>query len=153
MKLGEALINRADAQKRLPQIRERLARSATVQQDEQPPEKPEALLQELEQTLDTLKTLIQQINKTNSFTTLSTGQTLADALAERDAIALKRTILSEFLKAAATIQPRFMRSEIKFYSTVDVEKMQKQVDDLAKQYRELDSQIQAANWLTELLED
>lgn len=152
MKLGEALINRADAQKRLPQIRERLSRSAKVQKGDNPPEKPETLLEELDRTLNTYKTLVQQINKTNSLTTLSTGQTISDALAERDAIALKRTILSEFIKAASTIQPRFTRSEIKFYSTIEVKKMQKQVDDLAKQYRELDSQIQAANWATELIE-
>ncbi len=153
MKLGEALINRADAQKRLQQLRERLSRSAKVQKGEKPPEDPELLLQELDRTLNTLKTLIQQINKTNSLATLSNGQTLSDALAERDSIALKRTILSEFTKAASTIQPRFTRSEIKFYSTVGIKKMQKQVDDLAKQYRELDSQIQAANWATELVEN
>ncbi|MCP4419676.1 MAG: hypothetical protein GY805_23950 [Chloroflexi bacterium] len=153
MKLGEALINRADAQKRVPQIRERLSRSAKVQKGEKPPEKPETLLQELDRTLNTVKTLIQRINKTNLLTTLSTGQTISDALAERDAIAQKRTILSEFIITAASIQPRFTRSEIKFYSTVEIKKMQKQVDNLAKQYRELDSLIQAANWATELIEE
>ncbi len=152
MKLGEALINRADAQKRVPQIRERLSRSAKVQKGEKPPEEPETLLQELDRTLNTVKTLIQQINKTNSVTVLSHGQTISDTLAERDMIAQKRTILSEFIKAASTMQPRFTRSEIKFYSTVEIKKMQKQVDNLAKQYRELDSQIQAANWATELIE-
>ncbi len=153
MKLGEALINRADAQKRLEQLRERLLRSAKVQKGEKPPEEPEALLQELDRTLGTIKTLIQQINKTNSLTSLPNGQMLSDALAERDSIALKRTILSNFIKEASTIQPRFTRSEIKFYSTVDIEKMQTQIDELAKQYRELDSQIQATNWTTELVEN
>ena len=141
MKLGEALINRADAQKRLQQLRERLTLSAKVQKGENPPEDPQLLLQELDRMLNTQKTLIQQINKTNSLTKLRSGKILSDALAERDAIALKRTILSELTKAASDIRPRFTRSEIKFYSTVDIKNMQQQIDDLAKQYRELDSHI------------
>lgn len=152
MKIGEALINRADAQKRVQQLRERLTLNAKVQKGEKPAEDPDALLQELDRTLNRLKTLIQQINKTNSLTQLPNGQTLSDALAERDAIALKRTILTELTKAASTIQPRFTRSEIKFYSTVDIKNMQQQIDNLAKQYRELDSQIQAENWATSLVE-
>ena len=43
-----------------------------------------------------------------------------------------------------------MRTEIKIMSTVDVRKTQKAVDALAKELRELDNKIQAANWATEL---
>ena len=41
--------------------------------------------------------------------------------------------------------------EIKIYSTVPVAALQKQVDGLSKQLRELDVQIQSANWTTELI--
>ena len=37
MKLAEALIQRADCQKRIAQLRQRLTRSAKVQEGEQPP--------------------------------------------------------------------------------------------------------------------
>lgn len=40
MKLAEALANRADLQKRLEQMRGRLAGSALVQENEFPPENP-----------------------------------------------------------------------------------------------------------------
>jgi len=41
MKLAEALILRADSQKRIEQLRQRLVRSAKVQEGETPPEQPQ----------------------------------------------------------------------------------------------------------------
>lgn len=52
MKLAEALVLRADLQKRIAQLRERLRQSALVQEGEQPPENPEQLLIELDQVLN-----------------------------------------------------------------------------------------------------
>ncbi len=51
MKLAEALILRADAQKRIQQLRERLNRSAKTQEGELPPEDPQELLAELERVV------------------------------------------------------------------------------------------------------
>ena len=51
MKLAEALANRADLQKRLEQMRGRLAQSALVQENESPPEDPRELLAETERLL------------------------------------------------------------------------------------------------------
>ena len=48
MKLAEALILRADNQKRLEQVCQRLLRSAKVQEGDQPPEDPGALIEALE---------------------------------------------------------------------------------------------------------
>ena len=47
MKLAEALVLRADVQKRIRQMQSRLNQSALVQEGEQPPEDPQALLAEL----------------------------------------------------------------------------------------------------------
>ncbi len=49
MKLAEALILRADSQKRLAQLRDRLGRNALVQEGESPAEPPAGLLAEYEQ--------------------------------------------------------------------------------------------------------
>ena len=54
MKLAEALILRADCQKRLHEIKQRLIRSAKVQEGEEPPEQPQALLEELNNLIDLL---------------------------------------------------------------------------------------------------
>jgi uncharacterized FlaG/YvyC family protein len=151
MKLSEALILRADAQKRIAQLRQRLIRSAKVQEGEQPPENPQQLMAELETTLEELAALIKQINRTNSSTEFQAG-TLSDALAERDTLLLKYNAYSNLIESAAIRQERYSRSEVRFISTVDIAAIQRQVDDVSRMYRELDSQIQALNWQTELIE-
>ena len=150
MKLAEALILRADAQKRLEQLRARLTRSARVQEGEKPPEDPAELLQELDRTLQQLADLIKKINKTNAAVVFSDGRTLADLLADRDVLILRRSLLASVNEAATTRADRFTRSEVKYYSAVDVRALQQQIDDLARQHRELDTQIQEANWRIDL---
>ena len=58
MKLAEALILRADTQKRIAQLKERLLLNAKVQAGDQPAEKPESLLAELEEATCQLIALI-----------------------------------------------------------------------------------------------
>jgi hypothetical protein len=150
MKLAEALILRADSQERLAQLEQRILRNAKIQEGDRPAEDPQALLAELEQTSAELTQLIQRINRTNSATGFEAGLTLTDALAARDVLRLKNKIYRELAQQATVTQGRFTRSEIKFESAVDVAAIQKQADELAKEYRELDTKIQEANWLTEL---
>ena len=152
MKLAEALILRADAQRRIEQLRDRLQTSAKVQEGEQPPEKPQDLIEELDRVSATLLDLIKRINKTNSTVTFSEDVTLSDALAQRDVLMLMRRVYTSLAEAASVGQNRYSRSEIKYYSTVNVAEIQKRVDDLSKQHRELDARIQEANWNTELVE-
>jgi hypothetical protein len=151
MKLAEALILRADYQKRLAQLNQRLVNNARVQEGELPPEDPQQLLAELDSMVDQLRRLIQLINRTNSQTVFQ-EQRLSEALAERDMLMLKRNAYSHLVDAASLQQSRYSRSEIKFISTVDVAQLQRQVDDLSRRYRELDSQIQAMNWQVDLVE-
>lgn len=48
MKIAEALIERADIQKRIEQLRDRLSNNALVQEGEEPAEDPTSLLSELD---------------------------------------------------------------------------------------------------------
>lgn len=148
--MADALILRADAQKRFEQLKQRLQQNARVQEGDTPAEAPADLLAEIEQVAVELTRLIQQINRTNSGVLLAPGQTLADALAARDVLKLRIAVYRDLAQAASINQSRATRSEIKFRSTISVAEVQKQADQLAKAYRELDAQIQAANWLTEL---
>lgn len=152
MKLAEALILRADAQKRIQQLRERLARSARVQEGEEPAENPQELLDELGRALETFREMVQRINRTNSATAFDEGRTLTDALADRDTLSLEHSVLEGLIKGVAQPNFRYGRSEIKFVLTVNVAELQKRIDALARQYRELDSRIQAMNWNIDLLE-
>ena len=152
MKLAEALILRSDLQKRIEQLRVRLNNNAKVQENDKPSENPEELLNELDNNINQLKILIKQINRTNCVT-VSNGQTLADLIAERDTLTLKSNILRGFLNIAAQKVNLYSTTEIKIMSTVDVPALQKELDQLSKKIRETDTELQQANWLTELIED
>jgi len=152
MKLAEALIQRADAQKRLEQLRQRLNRSAKVQEDEQPPENPQDLLAEVDTVIADLTRLIRQINRTNAATPFDDTRTLTDILAERDMLMLRRSVLVTLI-SAATAQPRFGRMEIKEFPTINIADIQTQVDAISRQYRELDTAVQQLNWTIDLIEE
>ncbi len=152
MKLAEALILRADYQKRIEQLRSRLVNAAKVQEGETPPENPQSLLTELETLIDELTKLIQKINQTNSRTILADNLTISDALAQRDMLSLKRSIYNSLLESASYRQNRYSPTEIKFISTVNIAEVQEECDRMARDYRLLDTKIQEANWNTELLD-
>lgn len=152
MKLAEALILRADAQARIAQLRDRLAKNAKIQEGDQPVEEPRALLQDLERTLKELTTLIKRINRTNAQTRFDARRTLTDVLAERDTLALERSVMVDLVNAATVSVNRFTRSEVRYLVTFNVTEIQKRVDDLARQYREMDTRIQELNWLTDLVD-
>ena len=150
MKLAEALILRADCQKRIAQLKSRLLTNAKVQEGDKPAETPQELIVELGRVSDELLELIKRINRTNSATVFARG-TISDALAERDVLALQRGAYAELAQTAAISHGRFTRSEVKYVSTVNVAEIQKRADQLAKNYRDLDARIQEINWQTELI--
>ena len=86
MKLAEALILRADSQKRIAQLKSRLLTNAKVQEGDKPAETPQDLVTELGSVSNELLDLIKRINRTNSATVFARG-TISDALAERDVLA------------------------------------------------------------------
>ena len=136
MKLAEALILRSDLQKRIEQLRVRLNNNAKVQENDEPSENPEELLNELDNNINQLKILIKQINRTNCVT-VSNGQTLADLIAERDTLTLKSNILRGFLNIAGQKVNLYSTTEIKIMSTVDVPALQKELDLLSKKSEKL----------------
>lgn len=152
MKLAEALVLRADVQKRLAQLRARLQQSALVQEGEQPPENPADLLVELDQLLAQLNDLIARINRTNLEIRLADGATLTDALARRDILTQRYSIIDGLATAASNRVQRYGRAEIRMLSTVDVAALRRQLDEIARQRRELDTTIQAVNWNSDLVE-
>lgn len=150
MKLGEALAKRAELQSRLGQVRDRLRVSALIQEGDEPPEDPAPLLAELDQIAGELEQLISDINMTNATTRLPSGTTLTQALARRDVLGLKHSALKAVADATIQQQARYSRSEIRLVRTFDVADIRKRVDSLAREQRQLDVEIQAANWTVEL---
>ncbi len=92
-----------------------------------------------------------RINNTNSNTPFE-SITLAEAIAKRDCLRSKIRVYRKLHAAAAISQDRYSTKEIKYIRCVDVVKLQKIIDDLSKDYREIDTKMQGLNWTVDLLE-
>jgi hypothetical protein len=150
MKLAEALVLRADVQKRIEQLRNRLRLSVLIQEGETPPENPQELLAEAERVTNQLARLVARINRANLATALPDGSALTDALARRDALQTRYSLIETAADTASARIDRYGRSEIRKIATVDVGALRKQLEELVKERRELDTAIQATNWATEI---
>ena len=157
MKLAEALALRADAARRVEQLRARVVASARFQEGEEPAEDATALLTEAGAVLDQLELLIRRINRTNSAARIGPGEaTITDALARRDTLRLRHALIATGADAAAGRHEggygRQMRSELRMLSALPVAELRAQADALALELRELDTHIQRSNWEVDLLE-
>ena len=149
MKLAEALQERADLNRRVQQLQQRLANNAIVQEGEAPAEDPKELLAELDGCVESLEQLIAQINLTNC-RTLVDGSSLTELLARRDILTARLSAYRDLVQAASQVSRRATRTEIKLLSTVNVKELQAQADQMAKELRLLDNSIQETNWNIEL---
>lgn len=154
VKLAEALAQRADARRRVDQLRARITGNARHQEGETPPEDAAALLVEAEQVLAEWETLIRRINRTNAATDLAADGTMTDALARRDALRMRHAVLSSAADAAAGSGSGFrqLRSELRQISALPVAELRGRADRVAQELRELDVRIQRANWDVDLMD-
>ena len=151
MKLAEALSIRKDLQKRIQQIGMRIQNNVKVQEGDEPLEKPEELMKELDTCLVQLEELIWRINATNMQTKNSDGVTLTQLMARKDVLTMRVGTLRNIFETASAGQDRYSRSEIKTVTVVDVKAIGKLVDDCSARLRQLDMEIQALNFQTELI--
>jgi hypothetical protein len=148
MKLAEALSIRADLQKRIAQLRERLKDSSKVQEGDEPVEDPKKLFKELDANLVELENLIYRINVTNMHA-VHNGITLTKMIAQKDALTLRVTSMREVLKHVVGREDRYGRKEIKDVRTIDVAELRQETDAYSRQLRVLDLKIQSLNWAVE----
>lgn len=156
MKLAEALALRADATRRIEQLRTRIVANARFQEGEEPAEDAQALLAEAGAVLDELEDLIRRINRTNAATRIGPEGTITDALARRDVLRTRHSVVTAAADAAVGRSQagmgRQLRSELKMLAALPVAQLRAQADDLARQIRELDVRIQQSNWEFDLME-
>ncbi|MFX4291640.1 DIP1984 family protein [Streptomyces bohaiensis] len=153
MRLAEALAERSEASRRVQQLRARIISNARHQEGETPSEDAAALLAEADQELDSLEALIRRINLTNSATEVAGGGTLTDALARRDVLRLRHSLLTAAADAAAGSggHGRQLRSELVMLSALPVAELRRRADEVARDIRGVDTLIQRTNWEVELL--
>jgi len=150
VKLAEALLERKNIKQRINALTKRLVDDVLVQEGDKPAENPAETIQEINQLIDDYYRLIVQINATNAKAVMPDGKTIMEAIAERDMLSLKHSILNNAASAASSVRDRFSRNEIRYVATVNIAEIRKAADNVAKELRELDAKIQAANWTVEL---
>lgn len=157
MKLAEALALRAEAARRIEQLRGRIVANARYQEGEEPTEDAVSLLAQTGEACAQLESLISRINRTNASASLGAG-TITDAIARRDVLKVRHSVITAAADAAAKRDAgwggvRQLRSELTYISALPVAELRAQADDVARRIRELDMDIQRTNWEVDLLDD
>ncbi|MDY0017625.1 MAG: DIP1984 family protein [Candidatus Delongbacteria bacterium] len=150
MKLAEALITKKDLEIEVANLHSMLLETSKVQEGGVPFQKPELLLNTIKNKLEELETLTIKIHKTNSATVISSSVTLTDVITQRDMIKKRHKLYSTVYKEICT-RGSYSRSDVKYTVAIDVNALLNHISEAAKQYRVLDTQIQATNWATELI--
>ena len=154
MKLAEALIKRADLKSRIAQIISRMTENALIEEGEDPDEDMIEFQSIYDFSMKELEELIVRINKTNNEIMLD-DISIAAAIAKRDCLKSKISAYRSLREAATKKPRRYDRYEnsvyVKYIRTVEIVTLQKTIDDLSRQLRELDTRIQGCNWNADLL--
>ncbi|GAA1472291.1 DIP1984 family protein [Corynebacterium felinum] len=150
MKLAEALYERANLQRYLAVLADRLEDLAQVQEGDTPPEDPAQIIQEYSATNKRLEQLVARINHVNATTLFDESRTLTQALALRERLKREFDMYNRVAQRASKNQVRWTRSEIKLVSTVNVADLRAHANQVAQQIRDVDMKIQELNWSIEL---
>ena len=150
MKLAEALLLRADLQKRFSSLRERVIQNTVVQEGETPSEDPKGLLAEVAKTAAKLEELISAVNTANCEMTTSSGRSIAAALVERDVLILRHGVVQAAASSVVKPPERYGNKEIRWVKTVDPAVLQKEADELAQSIRRVNAEIQSSNWAVDI---
>ncbi|GGL91066.1 DIP1984 family protein [Moraxella sp. 179-F 1C4 NHS] len=151
MKLAEALLRRADMQKKLASLKSRIAENVKVQDGDTPNENPNELLLQANQVMSELYALIDHIHRTNAIAVMPDGSTMLSTLVKRDELAERHRLLQTAIDNAKTEGDRYSYREIKWQKVIEPVRLQKQADDIAVKLRNLNIQLQAANWQIDLV--
>ncbi len=151
MKLAEALMERADLNRKVDQLRMRLVKNVLVQEGEKPSEDPNEIMVELDSAIERLEKLMGQINLTNCNTFVD-GKSLTQIIAQKDSLLVQVSVYRDALSEAMSNTSRARGTEIKIRPTVKVDELRKKADELARQVRVLDNTLQMTNWSTDLME-
>lgn len=102
--------------------------------------------------LSTLETLIRRINRTDATVEMGPDGTLTDALARRDVLRLRHSVVTAAAGSGERGYGRQLRSELMMLSALPVAELRGQADVLAREIREVDVRIQRTNWEVDLLD-
>ena len=151
MKLAEALQERADLNRNIEQLQDRLSNSVLFQEGEEPVEDVNILKEALDNNIKRLAYLMKCINQTNCQTFID-SQSLTELIAQKDALSVKIQIYKNIAYTASQGAHRARNTDIKIKSAINVPAWQAEIDTMAKKLRLLDNKLQENNWKTDLQE-
>ena len=151
MKLAEALLLRSDLQTKLASLQQRINSNVLIQEGDQPSEDPNALIKEAFAVNSELYALIQRIHATNAQAQTIQGQPLLRVLNARDSLTQQHRILQQAIDSSQRENGRYSSSEIRWIKSISVAELQKQADDISRQLRQSNLEIQASNWQVDLI--
>ena len=154
MKLAQLLNHRADLQKRMKDLKQRINRNLLVQEGEKPAEQPDELICIFTNISYQWREIVQVINMVNNQPINATpgGTTLSEMVVMRDHLKMLYNMASEAHAGLSPRMDRFMRSEIKQVPSIEADKIRKTCDGYARDLRKLDDDIQEYNWSIEVPE-
>ncbi len=150
MKLAEALILRADMQRKLANINSRIAENVSVRENDEPSEMPNKLMKEADEVIEKLYSLIAHIHHTNATVRLANGKTLLMTMIERDKLRERYRMIINALKNAKKPSEVQYNYEVKYKKMVNIIALQRQAEDIAIKIRNLNVLIQATTWKVDL---
>jgi hypothetical protein len=99
---------------------------------------------------------VPNTDRTNAAAQIGADGTLTDALARRDVLRLRHSVMTSAADAAAGRgqggMGRQLRSELKILTALPVAQLRAQADEIARDLRDLDVRIQRSNWEVDLLD-
>ncbi len=150
MKLAELLIERAECQNKIAELKTQIVANLKIQEGDKESVNVNDLLDEFSNINSRLAQLVILINTTNSKIKLKNGNTLTEAIALRDSLRAKIDFYKEIIKASNARDYRITRSEIKMVLSLDINDILKEIDALSKKFRLLDNEIQQVNWTVDI---
>lgn len=151
MKISEALLNKADLEKKNLQILSRIKANATIQEGEESAENVESLLKIYSSNQFELEKISISIATTNAITKTSNGISIATAIVKKELLKKQIEAYREIYESGTVQNARYSNSEIKRVRTFKLEEVQSKIDSLSKEYRQLDYSIQEANWSNDII--
>ena len=153
MKLAEALMLRTNMQTRLASLKARIAKNTVIQDGEKPNEDPTALIAQANTIIKERAELIAEINATNQTANIENQQTLSQLITKREELTAMHSLLQTAIDASSAEHQRYSLTEIKWVTTINISKLQKQADGLSVKIRKMNLLIQQANWTVDLIEN
>lgn len=151
MKLAEALLLRSDQQRKLASLKQRINANVLVQEGDEPAEEPNDLMKQAFALSDELQRLVLNIHRTNAQATVADGRNMLELLTKRDELLERHKLIASAIENTHREPDRYSVREIKWIKVIPVSSLQKQADDIGAKLRDINIQIQAANWQIDLV--